>query len=69
MYLYNFYLFIYLFIFGCVGSSLVCGLFSSFSELGLLFIPIHRLLIAMASHYRIQALGRSGFSSCVVWAC
>ena len=40
---------IILFIFGCARSSLLCGLFSSCSEWGLLFIAVHRLLIAVAS--------------------
>ena len=45
------YLFIYLFIFGCVGSSLLCAgfLFSSCSERGLLFLAVRRPLIAVAS--------------------
>ena len=30
-------------------SSLLCGLFSSCGEWGLLFIAVHRLLIAVAS--------------------
>ena len=43
------YLFIY-FIFGCVGSSLLCaGFFSGCSEQGLLFVAVHGLLIAVAS--------------------
>ena len=44
-----FNLFIYLFIFGCVGSSLLCVGFSSCGERGLLFIAVHRLLVAVAS--------------------
>ena len=46
--------FIYLFIFGCVGFSLL-GLrccvqaFSSCGERGLLFVVVHGLLIAVAS--------------------
>ena len=39
------YLF-YLFIFGCVGSSLLA--FSSCGERGLLFVAVRRLLIAVA---------------------
>ena len=42
------YLF-YLFIFGCVGSSLLCAGFSSCSEQGLLFVAVRGLLIAVAS--------------------
>ena len=43
-------LFIY-FIFGCVESSLLCALQLSLvgGELGLLFIAVHGLLIAVAS--------------------
>ena len=40
---------IYLFIFGCVGSSLLCVVFSSCGEWGLLFAAVSRLLIAVAS--------------------
>ena len=42
-------LFILFIIFGCVGSSLLRGLFSSWGERGLLFIAVHGLLIAVAS--------------------
>ena len=43
-------LFIYLFIFGCVGSLLLrVGFLSSCSERGLLFIVVRGLLIAVAS--------------------
>ena len=42
------YLFTYLFVLGCVGSLLLHGLFSNCSEQGLLFIALHRLLIAGA---------------------
>ena len=44
--------FIYLFIFGCAGSSLLLGLCSSCSELGVL------------SSYDVQASHCSGFSCC-----
>ena len=41
--------FIYLFIFGCIGSSLLCvGFFSSCGEWGLLFVAVRRLLTALA---------------------
>ena len=48
------YLFIFhsknhLLIFGCTGSSLLRGLFSSCSKQGLLFIVVHGLLISVAS--------------------
>ena len=40
----------YLFIFGCVGSSLLCAwAFSSCGERGLLFVAVLGLLIAVAS--------------------
>ena len=42
-------LLVYLFIFGCAGSSLLCRLFSSCNEQGLLFLVVHWLPIAMAS--------------------
>ena len=38
-----------LFIFGCVGSSLLCTGFSSCGEWGLLFVAVRGLLIAVAS--------------------
>ena len=51
-------LFIYLFIFGCVRSSLLCTrAFSSCGEQGLLFVVVRRLLLAVASHCRARALG------------
>ena len=46
----------YLFILGCAGSSLLCGLFSSYAEEGLLFC------------YGAQVLGYTGFHSCGFWA-
>ena len=39
--------FIY-FVFGCAGSSLLCSLFSSYSEPGLFFV-VHGLLVAVAA--------------------
>ena len=36
-------------IFGCAGSLLMCGFFSSRSEQELLFAAMHRLLVAVAS--------------------
>ena len=39
----------YLFIFGSVGSLLLCADFSSRGEQGLLFVAVRRLLIAVAS--------------------
>ena len=58
----------FLFIFGCAGSSLLCGLFPSCREQGL-----RSNCSARASHCggfsccRAQALGRVGFSSCGAW--
>ena len=40
---------VYSFIYGCAGSSLLHRFFSSCGEPGLLFIAVHRLLIAVAS--------------------
>ena len=40
---------ILLFIFGCAGSSLLCGLFSTCSERELLSISVRGLLIAVVS--------------------
>ena len=38
-----------IFIFGCIGSSLLCvGFFSSCGEWGLLLVAVHRLLTAVA---------------------
>ena len=42
-------LFIYLFIYGCVGSLLRAWAFSSCNKQGLLFFVVRGLLIAMAS--------------------
>ena len=41
--------FIYLFIFGCIGSSLLHAGFLSLWQVGLLFAAVCRLLIAVAS--------------------
>ena len=43
------FIYFYLFIFGCVGSSLCVRAFSSCGKQGLLFIAVHGLLIAVAS--------------------
>ena len=48
------------FFFDSVGSSLLRGLFSSCGERGLLFVVVHRLLIAVASlvaEHGLQAHG------------
>ena len=60
---------IYLLIFGCAGSSLLCWLFSSWRDQGLL-----SSCCVQASHCsgfscrRAQALGCTGFSACGTWA-
>ena len=41
--------FVYLFIFGCIGSSLLHAAFFSYVEQGLLFLAVPGLLIAVAS--------------------
>ena len=43
------------FFFGCSGSSLLWGLFSSCGEQGLVFVAVRRLLIAVAS--LVQSMG------------
>ena len=68
------YLFIYLFIFACFGSSLLCARdrdFSSCGEQGLLFVSVRGLLIVVASRCGVRALGTQasvvvahGLSSC-----
>ena len=40
--------FVYLFVFGCPGSSLLCQLFSSCREPGYSLVVVHELLIAVA---------------------
>ena len=53
----------YLFILGCAGSSLLYGLFSSYSKQELLFLAMCRFLIAVASlvaEHRMQSIQASG---------
>ena len=57
---------IYLFI-GCAGSVLLCGLFSSCSQRGLLSRVGNRLLIAMASLVTEHGLQGPWASLVVVW--
>ena len=58
-----------MFVFGCTQSSLLCQVFSSFGEWGLL-----STCGALASHYSgfsccgPWALGYVSFSSCCMWA-
>ena len=50
LYMYCFQLFsknVYLCIFGCAGSLLLHGLFSSCGERGLFLVAVHKLLIAV----------------------
>ena len=54
---------IYLFIFGCSGSSFLRGLFSSFGELELLSVAVHRLLLLWGMGSRAL-----GFRSCSMQA-
>ena len=54
----------YAFIFGCAGSSLLHELFSVAVRRINSLIALCRLLIAMASHCRAQALGQAGFGIC-----
>ena len=54
--------FIYLFIFGCAGSSLLLGLFSHRGEWGLLFFAVCRLVFVVASlgaEHRLQGMRAS----------
>ena len=53
------YKFILLFIFGFIGSSLLCVAFSSCGEQGLLFVAVHGLLLLRRTGSR-----HAGFSSC-----
>ena len=56
--------FIYLFIFGCVGSSFLCKAFSSCSERGPLFIAVHGPLTVAASPIAEHRLQTRRLSSC-----
>ena len=59
----------YLFIFGCAGSSVLLGLFSSCSKQGL-----YSSRSAQSSHcsflsrFRVWTSGHVGFSRCCTWA-
>ena len=64
-----FYSFIYLFIFGCAGSSLLRGPFSSCGEWGLVSsCGVQSSHCSGFSCWGAHALGRLGFSSCSSWA-
>ena len=60
-----FFYFICLFISGFTGYSLQNGLFSSYSEWGLLFLVVLGLLIAVASFVAEQTLGTQASVACV----
>ena len=45
----RYFLQFYLFIFGCAGSSLLCELFCSCGEQGLLSVAVHGPLLALAA--------------------
>ena len=60
---------IILFIFGCAGSSLLRGLFSSCSKLGLLSsCGLWASYCGGSSYCGEPALGHKGFRSCSAWA-
>ena len=58
---------IYLFAFGCVGSSLLCGLFSSCAKQGLLSSCREQASDRGGFFCCGRALGLKGFSSCSTW--
>ena len=55
---------LYLFIFGCTGSSLLHGFFSSRGEQGLLSSAVQASPCGGFSCCRARALGHAGLSSC-----
>ena len=58
IYIYIFFFFLSFFLsFGCAGSSLLCGLFSSFADLGYSPVAGHMFLVAGASHCGAQNPG------------
>ena len=61
-------IFIYLFILAALGLRCCARAFSSCGERGLLFISVHRLLIAEASLVGSMGSRHVGFSSCGAWA-
>ena len=57
---------LFIFVFGCAGSSLVARAFSSFGKQGLLLLMVHWTSHCSGfSCCRAQALELAGFSSCV----
>ena len=61
---FSLFLFYYLFIFSCSGSSLLHGLFSSWVSGGCSLVVIRGLLTVVVLCCRAQALGHVGCSSC-----
>ena len=61
---FSLFLFYYLFICGCSGSSLLHGLFSSWVSGGCSLVVIHGLLTMVVLCCRARALGYVGCSSC-----
>ena len=55
IYIYIFFFLSFFLSFGCAGSSLLCGLFSSFADLGYSPVAGHMFLVAGASHCGAQA--------------
>ena len=58
---------LFIFLFGCPGSSVLVWLFSSCSGWGYSPVVVCSLLIAVASRCGAQALGCTGFRSCDAW--
>ena len=61
----DFFILLYFIYFWLFWVSMLCGLFCSCGEWGLLFVAMLRLLIAVACG--AQALGRAGFISLGTW--
>ena len=57
IYIYIFFFLSFFLSFGCAGSSLLCGLFSSFADLGYSPVAGHMFLVAGASHCGAQNPG------------
>ena len=59
-----------IFIFGCIGSSLLCGFFSSCSKQGLLCCSMQASLVAEHGLYGPQGslVAECGLGSCGSWA-
>ena len=73
--LYLFFKILFIFIFGCAGSSMLLLLFSSFGEWRLIFAVVCGLLCSGCSCHGAWALGSRGsaaaawgLSSCGMWA-